>query len=173
MYKDFMNKLVLIDGNSLINRAFYATPPLTDKSGRPTNAVFGFVNMLIKVMGDINPKYILVAFDRKEPTFRHNMYSEYKGTRKPMPDDLRPQIPLLKELLTCMGISIYDQPGVEADDIIGTLSKRYKGETIIITGDKDSFQLVDETTSVYFTKRGISDVDELTNENFFEKTGRI
>ena len=166
-----MNKLVLIDGNSLINRAFYATPPLTDKSGRPTNAVFGFVNMLIKVMGDINPKYILVAFDRKEPTFRHNMYSEYKGTRKPMPDDLRPQIPLLKELLTCMGISIYDQPGVEADDIIGTLSKRYKGETIIITGDKDSFQLVDETTSVYFTKRGISDVDELTNENFFEKTG--
>ena len=84
-----MNKLVLIDGNSLINRAFYATPPLTDKSGRPTNAVFGFVNMLIKVMGDINPKYILVAFDRKEPTFRHNMYSEYKGNRKGMPEELR------------------------------------------------------------------------------------
>ncbi len=166
-----MNKLVLIDGNSLINRAFYATPPLTDKSGRPTNAVFGFVNMLIKVIGDINPKYILVAFDRKEPTFRHNMYAEYKGTRKPMPEDLRPQIPLLKEVLTAMGISIYDQPGIEADDIIGTLSKRYKGETVIITGDKDSFQLVDETTSVYFTKRGISDIDILNNDNFLEKTG--
>ena len=166
-----MNKLVLIDGNSLINRAFYATPPLTDKNGRPTNAVFGFVNMLIKVIGDINPKYILVAFDRKEPTFRHNMYAEYKGTRKPMPEDLRPQIPLLKEVLTAMGISIYDQPGIEADDIIGTLSKRYKGETVIITGDKDSFQLVDETTSVYFTKRGISDIDILNNDNFLEKTG--
>lgn len=166
-----MDKLVLIDGNSLINRAFYATPPLSDKSGRPTNAVFGFINMLIKMIGDLSPKYILVAFDRKEPTFRHNMYSDYKGTRKPMPEDLRPQIPLLKEVLTAMGISIYDQVGVEADDIIGTLSKRYKGQTIIITGDKDSFQLVDETTSVYFTKRGISDIDEYNNLNFFEKTG--
>ena len=166
-----MDKLVLIDGNSLINRAFYATPPLSDKSGRPTNAVFGFINMLIKMIGDLSPKYILVAFDRKEPTFRHNMYSEYKGTRKPMPEDLRPQIPLLKEVLTTMGISIYDQAGVEADDIIGTLSKRYKGQTIIITGDKDSFQLVDSETSVYFTKRGISDIDEYNNTNFFEKTG--
>ncbi len=166
-----MNKLVLIDGNSVINRAFYATPPLTDSKGQPTNAVYGFINMLIKIIGDIEPKYLVVAFDRKEPTFRHKMYTEYKGTRKPMPEDLRPQIPLLKEVLKVMGITIFDKAGFEADDIIGTLSKKYQGETIIITGDRDSFQLVDETTSVYFTKRGITDIDVLNIENFKEKTG--
>ncbi len=166
-----MNKLVLIDGNSLINRAFYATPPLTNKNGVSTNAVFGFVNMLVKVINDVKPNHILVAFDRREPTFRHKMYTEYKGTRKPMPEDLRPQIPLLKEVLTKMGIKIYDKPGFEADDIIGSFAKKYSGETIIITGDKDSFQLVDETTSVYFTRRGISDIDILNIENFKEKTG--
>ncbi len=166
-----MNKLVLIDGNSVINRAFYATPPLTDSKGQPTNAVFGFINMLIKIIGDISPKYLIVAFDRKEPTFRHSMYTEYKGTRKPMPEDLRPQIPLLKEVLKVMGITIYDKAGFEADDIIGTLAKRYLGETVIITGDKDSFQLVDDTTSIYFTRRGISDIDILTIDNFKEKTG--
>lgn len=166
-----MNKLVLIDGNSVINRAFYATPPLSDSKGQPTNAVYGFVNMLIKLIGELSPKYMVVAFDRKEPTFRHTMYTEYKGTRKPMPDDLRPQIPLLKEVLTTMGIAIYDKAGFEADDIIGTLAKRYAEETIIITGDKDSFQLVDETTSVYFTRRGISDIDVYNNANFKEKTG--
>ena len=166
-----MDKLVLIDGNSVINRAFYATPPLTDSKGQPTNAVFGFMNMLIKIIGDLSPKYLIVAFDRKEPTFRHTMYTEYKGTRKPMPEDLRPQIPLLKEVLKVMGITIYDKAGFEADDIIGTLAKRYNGETIIITGDKDSFQLVDETTSIYFTRRGISDIDILSLENFKDKTG--
>ncbi len=166
-----MSKLVLIDGNSLINRAFYATPPLTNKDGVSTNAVFGFVNMLLKVIHDVAPDHILVAFDRREPTFRHKMYTEYKGTRKPMPEDLRPQIPLLKEVLTKMGIKIYDKAGFEADDIIGTMSKKYNGETIIITGDKDSFQLVNEKTSVYFTRRGISDIDILNSDNFKEKTG--
>lgn len=166
-----MNKLILIDGNSLINRAFYATPLLTDKSGQPTNAVYAFMNMLVKLINEENPKYILVAFDRKEPTFRHKMYAEYKGTRKPMPEELRPQIPLLKKVLSDIGISYYEQAGIEADDIIGSLSKKYKGETVIVTGDKDSFQLVDETTSVYFTRRGISDIDVYNNENFREKTG--
>ena len=166
-----MNKLVLIDGNSVINRAFYATPPLSDSKGQPTNAVFGFINMLIKIIGDISPKYLIVAFDRKEPTFRHQMYSEYKGTRKPMPEDLRPQIPLLKELLKTMGITIFDKAGFEADDIIGTLAKRHDAETIIITGDKDSFQLVDESVSVYFTRRGITDIDLLSVDTFKEKTG--
>lgn len=165
-----MEKLVLIDGNSLINRAFYATPPLTDKNGAPTNAVYGFVNMLIKVIGDIKPKYMVVAFDVHAKTFRHNMYGGYKATRKPMPEDLRPQIPLLKTVLKTMGIQTFEKAGIEADDIIGTLAKRYKGETIIITGDKDSFQLVDETTSVYFTRRGISDTDVYSIENFKEKT---
>ena len=166
-----MNKLVLIDGNSLINRAFYAINPLTDKNGAPTNAVYGFTNMLIKIISEIKPKYMLVAFDVHAKTFRHQVYKEYKGTRKPMPDDLRPQIPRLKELLSVMGIKTYECAGFEADDIIGTLSKKYQGETIIYTGDKDSFQLVDESTSVYFTKRGITDTDIYSNQNFTEKLG--
>ena len=166
-----MNKLILIDGNSLIHRAFYATPILTDGKGNPTNAVYAFMNMLVKLIGEENPKYVLVAFDRKEPTFRHIMFSGYKGTRKPPPDELRPQIPLLKEVLKKIGISTYEQAGLEADDIIGTLAKKYPGETVIITGDKDSFQLVDETTSVHFTKRGISDTELYSIENFEEKMG--
>ena len=166
-----MNKLVLIDGNSLINRAFYAINPLTDKNGAPTNAVYGFTNMLIKIISEIKPKYMLVAFDVHAKTFRHQMYEEYKGTRKPMPDDLRPQIPRLKELLSVMGIKTYECAGFEADDIIGTLAKKYQGETIIYTGDKDSFQLVDENTSVYFTKRGITDTDIYSSQNFVEKLG--
>ncbi len=166
-----MDKLVLIDGNSLINRAYYAINPLTDKNGAPTNAVYGFTNMLIKIISEIKPKYMLVAFDVHAKTFRHGLYQEYKGTRKPMPEDLRPQIPRLKKLLEVMGISTFEQAGFEADDIIGTLAKRYGGETVIYTGDKDSFQLVDKTTSVYFTKRGITDTDIYSSENFIEKTG--
>ena len=166
-----MEKLVLIDGNSLINRAFYAMPLLTTKIGVPTNAVYGFMNMFFKMLGDIKPKYVAVAFDLKAPTFRHKLYSEYKGTRKPMPDELRPQIPLLKEVLTLMGVTVVEKPGAEADDIIGTIAKNTDVSTVIFTGDKDSFQLVDEQTEVHFTKRGITDVEIYTLENFQEKTG--
>ncbi len=166
-----MDKFVLIDGNSLINRAFYATPPLSAPDGRPTNAVYAFMNMLIKIINDLSPKYLLVAFDRKEPTFRHKIYDKYKGTRKSMPDDLVPQIPLLKEVLDGLGIAHFEKAGIEADDIIGTLAKRYDFETIIYTGDRDSFQLVDKTTSVYFTKRGISETQQLTFANFIETVG--
>lgn len=166
-----MNSLVLIDGNSLINRAFYATPPLSTKDGKPTNAVYAFINMLIKIIGDIKPEHILVAFDRKEPTFRHGLFAEYKGTRKPMPEDLRPQIDLLKEVLDVLGIARYEIPSIEADDIIGSAAKKFDKETIIITGDKDSFQLVDDTTSVYFTRKGISELEVFSNENFNEKMG--
>lgn len=160
----------MIDGNSLINRAFYATPPLTAPDGRPTNAVYAFMNMLIKIIGDLSPKYILVAFDRKEPTFRHAIYDQYKGTRKPMPEELAVQLPILKEALDHLGIARFECPSIEADDIIGTLAKRYDFDTVIYTGDKDSLQLVDNTTSVYFTRRGISDIDQYTNLNFTEKT---
>ena len=166
-----MDSLVLIDGNSLINRAFYATPLLTTNDGTPTNAVYAFVNMLIKLISDIKPRYMLVAFDRKEPTFRHKMYSEYKGTRKPMPEELRPQIDLLKGVLDTLGIARYDQAGIEADDILGTLSRMFDVKSIIVTGDKDSFQLVNERTKVLFTKRGITEVEIYDNENFNEKTG--
>ena len=168
-----MNNLILIDGNSLINRAYYATPPLSSKDGRPTNAVYAFVNMLVKLISEVKPEYILVAFDRKEPTFRHKMYADYKGTRKPMPDDLRPQVELLKTVLDEMKISRYECAGIEADDILGASSRKFPVNSIIVTGDKDSFQLVGEHTSVYFTKRGISDVEIYDNDNFTDKTGLI
>ena len=166
-----MEKLVLIDGNSLINRAFYAMPVLTTKDGTYTNAVYGFMNMFIKMLGDIKPTYVAVAFDLKAPTFRHKMYADYKGTRKPMPEELRPQIPLLKELLRLMNVAVLEKEGSEADDIIGTIAKHTSIQTIIFTGDKDAFQLVDKETEVHFTKRGITDVDIYTDQNFTEKTG--
>ena len=165
-----MEKLVLIDGNSLINRAFYAMPILSTKDGVYTNAVYGFMNMFLKMISDEKPTFIAVAFDLKAPTFRHKMYSEYKGTRKPMPEELRPQIPLLKEVLSLMGIRTIEQEGIEADDIIGTIAKATDVKTIIITGDKDSFQLVDEQTEVHFTKRGLTDVEIYNLDNFYEKT---
>lgn len=165
-----MKKLILIDGNSLINRAFYATPLLTSKNGAPTNAVYGFINMLLKLISEEAPEYIAVCFDVHHPTFRHGMYAEYKGTRKPMPEDLRPQIPLLKEVLTAMGIATVEKAGFEADDLIGTIAKKTDVLTEIITGDRDSFQLVDKNTEVHFTKRGISDVEVYSEENFKEKT---
>lgn len=168
-----MEKLLLIDGNSLINRAFYANPPMMTKNGIPTGAVFGFLNMFFKALNDIKPTHVAVAFDVKAPTFRHKLYNEYKGTRKPMPDDLRPQIPLLKEVLSLMNVCIYEQAGIEADDIIGTIAKSTTMSTVIITGDKDSFQLVDNETEVYFTRRGITDIDIYNATNFKEKTGYI
>ncbi|MBP5193937.1 MAG: DNA polymerase I [Clostridia bacterium] len=166
-----MEKLILIDGNSLINRAFYATPLLSNKNGLPTNAVLGFTNMLLRLISEEKPEYMLVAFDRKEPTFRHEMYAEYKGTRKPMPEELRPQIDALKDVLDAMRIARFEQPGIEADDVIGTVSRLFPTKNLILTGDKDSFQLVNENTTVLFTRRGISDTEAFSAENFKEKTG--
>lgn len=168
-----MEKLILIDGNSLINRAFYATPLLTAKDGTPTNAVYGFVNMLFRLIKDENPTHVAVAFDVKAPTFRHLAYAEYKGTRKPMPTELATQLPILKETLSLMGITTLEKAGIEADDIIGTVAKNTDLPTIIITGDRDSFQLVDDSTEVHFTKRGISDIELLNNQNFKEKIGYL
>lgn len=168
-----MEKLVLLDGNSLINRAFYAMPLLTTQKGEFTNAVYGFLNMFFKILTDVKPKYVAVAFDVHAPTFRHKIYEEYKGTRKPMPMELRPQIPLLKSVLNQMGVFTIEKAGLEADDIIGTLSKRFNTENIIFTGDRDSFQLVSPSTKVHFTKRGITDIDILDNSNFTEKTGIV
>lgn len=166
-----MEKLVLIDGNSLINRAFYAMPILSTKKGVFTNAVYGFMNMFTKMITEQSPSHIAVAFDLKHPTFRHQLFSDYKATRKPMPIELRPQIPLLKELLKQMGVCVLEKEGYEADDIIGTIAKATDVATIIITGDKDSFQLVDNQTQVHFTKRGLSDVEVYSNDNFLQKTG--
>lgn len=167
-----MLKLVLIDGNSLLNRAFYATKLLTTKSGTPTNAVFGFIKLLLKLNADISPDRLIVAFDLKAPTFRHKMYEQYKGTRKPMPEDLAVQMPILKSLLSSMKIAMCEKEGYEADDLIGTLSRRFEGvHSIIITGDRDSYQLIDENTDVYITKTGVSELNKLTIGNFKDKLG--
>jgi DNA polymerase-1 len=166
-----MEKLVLIDGNSLLNRAFYATPVFTTKDGLPTNAVFGFVKLLLKIVSDKKPTHIVVAFDVHAPTFRHKMYDSYKAGRKPMPDDLAKQMPVLKDVLRAMNICICEKAGFEADDIIGTLAKRFSLQTYIYTGDRDSYQLVYESTNVCFTRKGVSDILELSAQNFHDEIG--
>lgn len=166
-----MEKLILIDGNSLLNRAFYATPVFSTKDGLPTNGVFGFVKLLLKIISDKNPTHIAVAFDVHAPTFRHKEYVDYKAGRKPMPDDLRVQFPVLKEVLSLMNIRICEMAGYEADDIIGTLSKQSNVQTYVYTGDRDAYQLVDETTNVCFTRKGVSDLLELSIENFEDEIG--
>ncbi len=164
------NKLVIIDGNSIFYRSFYALPLLSNSKGEYSNAVYGFAIQIIHIIQNIKPKYIVVAFDAAKKSFRHDIYSDYKATRKPMPDELRSQIKPLKKMLKLMDIEIVEKEGLEGDDIIGILSKKFLDtETIIVTGDRDSFQLVDKTTSVYFTKKGTSDVkiidvSELKNE---------
>lgn len=166
-----MEKLVLIDGNSLLNRAFYATPLFTTKDGTPTNGVFGFIKLMLKIISDKKPTYFAVAFDVHAPTFRHKVYSDYKAGRKPMPTELAAQFPILKELLSLMQIKVCELPGYEADDLLGTLAKRFPVQTYIYTGDRDAYQLVDETTTVCFTKKGVSDLLELTKDNFKDEIG--
>lgn len=147
-------KLLVIDGNSLLNRAFYGIRLLTTKDGRFTNGIYGFLNMMLKICGECEPDAIAVAFDLRAPTFRHKMYSEYKAGRKGMPEELAQQMPVLKEILTLMGISIIEKEGYEADDIIGTLSAACKNTgnfCYIATGDRDSFQLVGDNTNVLLT----------------------
>ena len=147
-------RILVIDGNSIINRAFYGVKSmLTNSEGIPTNAVYGFANLLLKSIADYSPDGIICAFDRKEPTFRHKMYSEYKATRKGMPEELAVQMPLLKKLLAAMDITCIELAGFEADDIIGTVSERAKGKhsCIILTGDKDDLQLITENTAVALT----------------------
>ncbi len=166
-----MEKLILIDGNSLLNRAFYATPAFTTKDGQPTNGVFGFVKLLLKIISDKNPTHVAVAFDVHAPTFRHLMYDEYKAGRKPTPPDLLSQFPILKDVLKTMGICVCEKAGHEADDLIGTLAKRFAIPTYIYTGDRDAYQLVDESTTVCFTRKGVSDLLELTADNFKDEIG--
>ncbi len=168
-----MEKLVLIDGNSLLNRAFYATPAFTTKDGVPTNGVFGFVKLLLKILSDKKPEYLAVAFDVHAPTFRKEIYVDYKAGRKPMPEELRVQFPILKEVLSLMGIKTVELEGFEADDVIGTLAKKFNAKTFIYTGDRDAYQLVDKKITVCFTKKGVSDLLELSAENFKDETQLI
>ncbi|SFP95550.1 DNA polymerase I [Caldicoprobacter faecalis] len=154
-------RVMIIDGNSLMHRAFYALPMLTNKKGVPTNAVYGFTNMLLRLIEDYKPDYLGVAFDKKGPTFRHEAYTEYKATRQKTPEELIPQFDLLKRMLQLMGIAIYEVEGYEADDILGTFARlaRERGwEAYLVTGDRDALQLVSPEVRVIMTKKGISDV---------------
>lgn len=167
-----MKELVLIDGNSLLNRAFYATKLLTTRDGTPTNAVFGFIKLLLKIIQDNKPDRLIVTFDLKAPTFRHKMYDGYKATRKPMPDDLVVQVGMLKSLLHSMNITMCEKEGYEADDLIGTLSHAFSDtHSIIITGDRDAYQLVDDLTDVFITKTGVSELLKLNKNNFEQLIG--
>jgi DNA polymerase-1 len=164
--------VMLIDGNSLLHRAFYAIPILSNKKGIYTNAVYGFLNMLFKVIQDYKPYSLAVAFDRKAPTFRHLAYEDYKGTRQKAPEELVPQFDLIREVLLQMGIPIFELDGYEADDILGTASQscgNQEHHVLLVTGDKDALQLVSENTEVLLTRKGISDIHrydegELTKE---------
>ena len=137
-----MNKLMVLDGNSIVNRAFYGVSSnLTTRTGQPTNAVFGFLNILNKLLDEEQPQALCVTFDRKAPTFRHLAYEGYKAQRKPMPEELASQMPILKEVLSALNIPMYELDGWEADDLIGTIARRDEGagwDTVIVTGDKDS-----------------------------------
>ena len=169
-------KLMVIDGNSIVNRAFYGIRMLTTRDGTPTNAVYGFINILMKIVGEENPDALCVTFDLKGPTFRHEMYAEYKAQRKPMPEELAVQIPILKDVLDAMNIPRYELSGWEADDLIGTISKKCETdmfECIIVTGDKDSFQLMTDTTHVKHVKSrmGQTETNDYTKEVFEAEYG--
>lgn len=165
-------ELVIIDGNSLLYRAFYALP-LLSKNGVYTNAVYGFLRMLLSVYRTMDPEYMAVSFDKDKHTFRMELYEDYKGTRKPAPPELVPQFALIRDVLRVMGIAQYEISGFEGDDILGTLAARYEKElpVKVITGDRDALQLVNDRTTVFLTQRGISDMAEMTPEAVKAKYG--
>ena len=158
-------KLVLIDGHSILNRAFYGVPDLSNAEGLHTNAIYGFLNIMLKILEEENPGYLAVAFDVHAPTFRHELYAEYKGTRKPMPEELRQQVPVMKEVLAAMGICTVEQAGLEADDILGTLAKRGERdgmEVALVSGDRDLLQIAGEHIKIRIpkTKGGRTEIED-------------
>lgn len=167
-------KILLVDGHSIINRAFYGVTNLTNSQGLHTNAIFGFMNTLFKVLEEEKPDYVTVAFDVKAPTFRHEMYAEYKGTRKPMPEELHEQVPVLKKLLHAMGIQTMEKAGLEADDLLGTAAKRSekKGlEVIVLSGDRDLLQLATEHIRIRMpkTKGGVTEIENYNTQDVIDR----
>lgn len=165
------DSFIVIDANSLVNRAFYAMPGMTTSRGEPIGAVYGFTTMLVKLIDQYKPKYIAAAFDVHAPTFRHKMTPLYKATRKPMPTDLAAQMGTLKKVLAAMHIKTYELEGYEADDIIGTLARRSSVFTYILTGDRDSLQLVNSSTHALLTKKGISEILDVSPETVSDVFG--
>ena len=169
-------KIVLIDGHSILNRAFYGLPDLTNSEGMHTNAVYGFLNIMLKILEEEKPDYLTVAFDEHQPTFRHEMYQEYKGTRKKMPDELREQVPLIQDVLQAMGVCIVKQGGLEADDILGTIARQAEREGIevtLVSGDRDLLQLATEHILIRIpkTKRGGTEIENYHTQDVIDKYG--
>lgn len=163
-------KLVLIDGHSILNRAFYGVPDLSNGKGLHTNAIYGFLNILFKILEEEKPDYLAVAFDVKAPTFRHEIFKEYKGTRKPMPDELREQVPVMKDVLRAMNVVIVEQAGLEADDILGTLAKRAEAdgmEVALVSGDRDLLQIATDVIKIRIpkTKQGKTEIEDYYAED--------
>ena len=165
------DKFLVVDGSSLIHRAFFALPPLMTGKGVATGAVYGLCNMLLRLLKEVQPRYMAVAFDKSRVTFRTKMFAEYKGQRKPTPPDLKSQFPLAMQVLSALNVPVLELDDYEADDIIGTLASnaKDKAEVIVVTGDRDELQLLNEHTSVYYTKRGISDIKTYTPAVFAEE----
>ena len=171
-----MEKLLLIDGNSILNRAFYGLPDLTNSEGLHTNAVLGFLNILFRIMDEERPDYLTVAFDLKAPTFRHKLFDGYKGTRKGMPDELVQQVPYMKDCLRAMGVQIAELEGYEADDILGTMAKAGEKagmEVVILSGDRDLLQLAAERILIRIpkTKKGVTEIEDYREEQVKELYG--
>ncbi|MBE6015135.1 MAG: DNA polymerase I [Lachnospiraceae bacterium] len=171
-----MQKLLLIDGHSMLNRGFYGLPPLTNSEGIHTNAVLGFLNIMFKVIDEEQPDYLAVAFDVKAPTFRHKMFAEYKGTRKPMPAELHEQVPIMKDVLHAMGIPTIEAPGFEADDILGTIAGYAESQGMnatILSGDRDLLQLATDQIMIRIpkTSKGVTEVHNYHAKDFIEEKG--
>ena len=169
-------KIVLIDGHSILNRAFYGVPDLTNSEGLHTNAVYGFLNIMFKILDEEQPEYLTVTFDVHAPTFRHKMFADYKGTRKPMAEELRQQVPVIKEVLKAMDIEIIEKEGLEADDLLGTISHlcEEKGMDVsIISGDRDTLQLATEHVKIRIpkTKQGRTEVEDYNAAEVKERYG--
>ena len=167
-----MNQLIIIDGNSLLFRAYFAMRPMVTSDGQHTQGIFAFVNMLNKIIADNRHDYICVAFDMKHPTFRHKMYPEYKAGRTPTPNELLSEIPILHEVLDAMNIKVVEMPGFEADDLIGTISKTASKEgisSLVVTGDKDELQLVDDNIKVLINKKGMTEFAIYDEDAMYER----
>lgn len=167
-----MTKLVIIDGNAIMHRAFHALPPLTSPLGEPVGAVQGFLNMLLRILEDLEPTHLAVCFDRKEPTFRKSMSKDYQSHRPEMDDQLIPQFPLIQKALQAMAIPVYDKAGYEADDLIGTIASKSKADNVVIvTGDRDILQLVNDKVQVYLPVKGLSVATLMDSIQVKEKLG--
>jgi DNA polymerase-1 len=166
-----VDKLVLIDGNAILHRAFHALPPLTNKRGEPINAVYGLVSMLLRVITDLKPTHIAVCFDTPEPTFRNKVFKDYQAQRPQTLNELISQFEKARRVIKAFGIPYYEKPGFEADDLIGTIANRVKEETVIVTGDRDILQLVTPRVKVYMPVVGMSEGKLMGEEEVLTKMG--